>query len=98
MNMKRDVITVYINLNWEATKVLNILYPEGYCNDSAHSRFSKLDDYCDCILRFVDETNVKKILRKAHRRLTERCKCPVDLKYYRTNLNRKINDLYITVR
>jgi hypothetical protein len=47
---------------------------------------------------FVDETNVKKILRKAHRGLAERCKTPDDLKYYRNNLNRKINNLYITVR
>lgn len=96
--MKKDVITLQIDLNTEAIKVLNILYPEGYCNDSAYTRVSKLDNYCDCILRFVDETNVKKILRKAHRRLTERCKNSNDLKYYRTNLNRKINDLYITVR
>ena len=64
--MKKDVITVYINLNWEATKVLNILYPEGYCNDSAHTRFSKLDDYCDCILRFVDETNISPYLMYDH--------------------------------
>ena len=96
--MKKDVIAVYIDLNVEATKVLNMLYPEGYCNDSAYTRFSNLDDYCDGILRFVDETNVKKILRKAHRGLAERCKTPDDLRYYRTNLNRKINDLYITVR
>ena len=96
--MKANVITVQIDLNSEATKVLNILYPEGFCNDSAYTRFSNLDKYCDRILRFVDETNVKKILRKAHRGLAERCKCPVDLKYYRTNLNRKIKDLYITVR
>ena len=96
--MKKDVITVFIDLNVEATKVLNILYPECYCNDSAYTRFSNLDNYCNCILRFVDETNVKKILRKAHRGLAERCKNTVDLKYYRTNLNRKINNLYITVR
>ena len=31
--MKKDVIAVYIDLNVEATKVLNMLYPEGYCND-----------------------------------------------------------------
>ena len=96
--MKKDVISICIDLNLEAIKVLNILYPEGYCNDSAYTRFSKLDYYCECILQFVDETNVKKILRKAHRGLTERCKTPDDLKYYRTNLNRKINNLYITVR
>ena len=33
--MKKDVIAIYIDLNREATKVLNILYPEDYCNDSA---------------------------------------------------------------
>lgn len=96
--MKKDVISICIDLNVEATKVLNILYPEGFCNDSAYTRFSNLDNYCNSILRFVDETNVKKILRKAHRGLAERCKNTVDLKYYRTNLNRKINNLYITVR
>ena len=95
--MKKDIITVDIDLNLESVKVLNILYPKGYCNDSVHTRFSKLDNYCECILRFVDEIYVKKILRKVHRGLSERCKTQQDLKYYRYNLMRKINNLYITV-
>jgi hypothetical protein len=95
--MKKDIITVEIDLNREAAKVLNILYPNGYCNDSAYTKFSKLDNYCECILRFVDEIYVKKILRKVHRGLAERCKTQQDLKYYRYNLMRKINNLYITV-
>ena len=95
--MKKDVITVEIDLNLEADKVLNILYPKGYCNDSVYTRFLNLDNYCECILRFVDEIYVKKILRKVHRRLAERCETQQKLKYYRCNLMRKINDLYITV-
>ena len=85
----QNIVTIQIDLDKISRDILYV-FADDYTYRSAYDKFVALDNICDALLMFCDEKIVRKILKLVSEQLPSKIDNENNLKYYKSNLNKKI--------
>lgn len=96
----QDIVTIQIDLKQFAYDNIVSVFTDNYTYRSAYDRFVVLDNICETLLMVSNgnETIVRKMLKHALPYLEERITNENDLKYYKSNINKKIKNPKMKLR
>ena len=97
-NSGPDIVTIQIDLNQFAYDNIVSVFTDNYTYRSAYDRFVILDNICETLLMVSNETIVRKMLKHVLPYLEERITNENDLKYYKSNINKKIKNPKMRLR
>lgn len=97
-NSGSDIVTIQIDLNQFAYDNIVSIFTDDYSNRSAYDMFVILDNICETLLMVSNETIVRKMLKHVLPYLEEKITNENDLKYYKSNINKKIKNPKMRLR
>ena len=93
-----DIVTIQIDLKQFAYDNIVSVFTDDYSNRSAYDKFVILDNICETLLMVSNETIVRKMLKHVLPYLEEKITNENDLKYYKSNINKKIKNPKMRLR
>ena len=94
----QDIVTIQIDLKQFAYDNIVSVFTDDYSNRSTYDKFVILDNICETLLMVSNETIVRKMLKHVLPYLEEKITNENDLKYYKSNINKKIKNPKIRIR